>query len=164
MIKREAPRAIPDKPHYVSVDLSTNGTHHFRIPSQAVAMKKVREAKGAAEEEDPAERNSRMLLLAGAFIGDLWFHAEWDIETKRGRMSAEDYGEAIHEELHEAGYRAEDISTLIGFVGAAIGAKAINREDIDGAKAFFVQTAGRGRGSGSTSPRDSAETSAHGTE
>ena len=49
-------------------------------------------------------------------------------------------------------------------VNVAADLHAINREDIDGAKAFFVQTAGRGRGSGSTSPRDSAETSAHGTE
>ena len=163
MLKRETPRKIPDAPHYVTIDLSTNGTHCFRIPSQAVAMKQVQKAKGAVEEEDASARNTRMLLLSGAFIGDLWHHESWDLETRRGKLSGEDYGEAVHEELHEAGYPSSDITKLVGFVGAAISAKALAREDIDGAKAFFGQTADRGSELDTSSPHDSAETSEHGT-
>ena len=164
MIKRETPRKIPDAPHYVTIDLSTNGTHCFRIPSQAVAMKQVRATRGAVKEEDPIERNTRMLMLSGAFIGDLWYHESWDLETQRGdRTSGEAFGEAIHEELHEAGYAADDITKLVGFVGAAIAGKALNRDDIDLAKAFFGLTAGRGKGLATSSPPDSAETSEHGT-
>ena len=162
MKKRETPREVPDAAHYLRVEVDTNGTHVFRIPSMAKARVEVTKARGALREDEEAVKQASMLLLSGAFIGECWFHPEWDLETVRGRMSIEDYGCAIHEELHEAGYSSAEIARLVSEVSVALSAKAMARDDIDSAKAFFARTVEAGTGSATSSPPASAETSEHG--
>ena len=162
MKERAKPREVPDLPHYLRVQVDTNGEHVFRIPSQATALEEVTKARDVVKEEDPALLRARMLLPAGSYIGELWWHPTMDLESVRGRKSPEDYGRAIHEELHEAGYQAAEITYLVKEVGTAISMQAMARDEIDGRKAFFAPTGAGGIASDTDVPESGAETSANG--
>ena len=161
MKKRATPRKIPEAAHYVNIELEDHGIHHFRVPSQAVAMEQTAKGKDAIEEKDPARKRARVLYLSGAYVGDLWFHETMDLESVN-KGNEEGYGRDVHEELHEAGYSSMEITQLVSFVGVAIAAAAMGRHDIDGRKVFSSAGAGHGIALATNSPPAGAETSANG--
>lgn len=125
MQPRTTPRNIPDKPHYLTIDLEGVGPTSWRIPSMVKAARilsmlqesGVMEAAAAAEtgEEIIANLGDRLPALfacQGALLGVCWFHTTQDLDTPIPVGALAAYGEAVFEELHEEGWALGHIQTV----------------------------------------------------
>ncbi|MBT7098377.1 hypothetical protein HN937_13450 [Candidatus Poribacteria bacterium] len=132
MKTRTDERKIPDLPHYWHAVIGTNGEHVFRIPSQLGCLKLSRKtAKLQEASEDGTERAITNLAHAGMMIGEMWAHPTEDLETDRATLRNDaEYGEAIHEELHEAGYTSKDVNDLMTGLSERVRAEITGSEDV----------------------------------
>lgn len=127
MQPRKYPRDIPQKPHYLTIDLADPaGETTWRIPSMAKAARLLQllqtsgflEAAAQAENggdiiANMGENLTALFSVQGALLGMCWFHPTQDLETKIDKFNNDlnRYGEEIYEELHEAGWEMGHIQT-----------------------------------------------------
>ena len=119
MLELNPPRAIPDRPHYFTIDLENRPAHHFRVPSLSKSAKLIRfvQASGVVDNATDADflaaNLPEILAVQGAVIGQCWYNAAATFEAKPADFpSLGDYGEQIQEELHEAGYKLAELNTM----------------------------------------------------
>lgn len=124
MKTRNVERIVPDTSTYVEIALEA-GVHHFRIPS-AIAGARLLKAADSRHiavlaslsdlGDDPLQvlaaaraAGPELLGVAGYAIGISWFHRTLDLDTVVSVDDPMGTGEAVLEELHEAGYRLGDV-------------------------------------------------------
>lgn len=132
MIRRDVPLQTRAGGNWFSVDLGERGPHLFRVP-RAMVRAELRSAlvasnMDASRDEVEAGLNSSdpdMLPRVraseeamGACLGTCWRHATLDLETKRhafadSAQGLRRYGDAVLDELEDAGYSEADIKTLL---------------------------------------------------
>ena len=119
MQPRKHPRTVPNRPHYVQLDLQDLGPTNWRIPSMIKSTKILHllQSSGVMEAAKNAKTGADImahlgdqmpLLFAcqGALLGACWFNTSHDLETKWGQFpDLAEYGEEVFEELHEAGWK-----------------------------------------------------------
>ena len=121
MITRKTPSTIPEKPHYVTLEIEGIGETNWRIPSMVKAVRiisymqtsGVMDAAAAAENGDQIVANMGEHLPAlfscqGALLGVCWADIKHDLETALPLADAStkglaEFGEAVYEELWESG-------------------------------------------------------------
>lgn len=135
MKNRETPRDLT-RNNIVEVELPQD-VHHFKLPS-VLAVSKLLAAvdqdalaavmalatmfkKGDAKTGLVLLQRSgtQGLSLVGALVGISWFHKHKDLEATRGDDILA-YGEAVYEELHEAGYDSVKMMLLAGVLAKEI--------------------------------------------
>ena len=161
MKTRKQALTVPDRPHYLRVEIEGRGEHAFRIPSMPVAVDMVTDARDAVDEQDAARRTTRMLYAGAAFVGETWWHPTEALETVK-RKDVESYGREVYEELHEAGYKSSEILELVNRVGAAVRDSALMRDEVEARKDFSDAVPEPSSASDSASPESGAETSENG--
>ncbi len=146
MKTREHKREIPNLPHYWRVTIDRNGEHVFRIPSQLGCLKlSIKTAKLQESAVDASARVLTNLSHAGVMLGEMWCHPSIDLETDRAKIRDDSvYGEAIHEELHEAGYTSADINALMTGLSNRVRAEMTGEEDVAKREGFTAASAGTG--------------------
>ena len=146
MKTREHKREIPNLPHYWHITIDRNGEHVFRIPSQLVVLKLSKKtAKLQNESDDGIDRTITNLAHAGVMLGEMWCHPSIDLETDRAKIRDDSaYGEAIHEELHEAGYTSADIHALMKGLSIRVRAEMTGEEDVAKREGFTGPSAATG--------------------
>ena len=125
MQPRKHPRTVPNRPHYLHLDLQDLGRTDWRIPSLIKATKVLNllqssgvmeAAQNANNAEDLTQHlgDQMPLLFAcqGALLGVCWFNMNHDLETKIDQFpNMAVFGEEVFEELHEAGWQLGHIQT-----------------------------------------------------
>ena len=125
MQPRKTPRNVPNKPHYLTIDLSEVGPTVWRIPTMVKAARVlallqesgVMEAAAAAENGEDiisslGDRLPALFACQGALLGVCWFHTDQDLDTPLPVGALATYGEAVFEELHEEGWALGHIQTI----------------------------------------------------
>jgi hypothetical protein len=145
MQTRKTPRNIPDKPHYLTIELSDMGTTNWRIPSMPKIARILRllqssgvmDAAANAENGDDIVANLGENLPAlfscqGALIGVCWYDQNQDLETAPARAGSDlfTYGEQIYEELHESGWQMGHINTCFMKLTETVIASFISQKEI----------------------------------
>ena len=131
MRPRKTPRSIPNRPHYI-----TSHEVDWRIPSIAKCTKilqmlqssGIMEAYQASGDDGEAfisnlgDRLPVLFACQGALVGMCWAHKDLDLETDQSRYrTLEAYGEEVFEELHEAGWKMEQIQNIwVDLVGRLV--------------------------------------------
>lgn len=154
MQKRPEPLECPDLPHYCMLTVST-GEHAFRVPSgpkaarvlASISVEGLGGLLSLGEAQDQLQLLAAVRLLGGdtlaalgALIGLGWHHTTRELETPASRDVIL-YGEAVWEELEDAGYPWADIALLgitllhLSQQRVSIDAEAVKRLDF-----FGVQT------------------------
>jgi hypothetical protein len=153
MRTRQIPREVPDRAPYIKIEIG-RGVHQMKAPSLhsmatllgaasglatvlAAIEGGVSDVRGAV---DVLARGGPDLLSAlGALIGLGWAHEVLDLETENAGNVLE-YGAAVYEELHSAGYSLDDIAGLgLGLLAAVWDQTKISEETRNRA-AFFQKT------------------------
>lgn len=128
MLNRKVPRAIPDKPHYISLPIDGKGDTTWRLPSPAYALLIVQmmSAEGLVEKatsiaegdteavKDMGSSILKLYSIQGAIIGLCWFDKTRDLETLKSAYSTSiegmtSYGTEVYEELYEAEWTSAQI-------------------------------------------------------
>ena len=158
MKPRKSPRLIPNRPHYIQIQVSVDGEEtltDWRIPSVAKCAKVLQmlqrsgimeayQRSGDSGDALVAELSDRLPLLfacQGALVGLCWANRSVDLDTDRKLYrTLEEYGEEVFEELHEAGWQLEQIQNIwIDLVGRLVDAFISQKEIQD--KADFLPRA-----------------------
>lgn len=125
------PRRVPaDHPRYLRHDLGKDrGVVVFRIPrptkaAQLFALWHER-VGGMAVSNDGAFSAMTSEEVTGFLIGTCWYHPTQTLETQRGTYAATEagaleYGDAVLEELEEAGFTSEDFGAFGGVIVAGL--------------------------------------------
>ena len=133
MIKRQTPRVVPDRPHYITTTTDTLGEVNWRLPSPAhgALLVQLISSEGLAEKLEGVSKDKKGALASfgqdmfklyaaqGATVGLTWFNINMDLETKRADYSndlkgLQDYGSAVYEELYEEGWSASEVVDIWG--------------------------------------------------
>jgi len=122
MTPRSKPLVIPDNPRYWSVDHPQQGKHTFKHPYYGVGAQL---SVYLTSDYIPAEEDTRslqeqfaaVLPRAGALLGLCWYDPDRALSTPAptGALTPTilaDYGNAVAEELQDAGYTMLDLSEL----------------------------------------------------
>jgi hypothetical protein len=133
MHPRETPRTIPDLPHYYDVQLTDALRVTFRTPSPVVFAKLARvvppEVLGAllvARKGDlrsvfaVQDKLPALVSLLGAVVGLAWHDADRDLDADVDALGFLAFGDAVVEELHEAGVGAVQVVNLATAILAEI--------------------------------------------
>ena len=123
MKPRATPLTIPDNPRYWSVTHEQRGVHHFKHPYYGVGAQLsvyltagyITEAEG--EVLSLQEQFAAVLPRAGALLGLCWYDTHRALTTPApvGVLTPTilaEYGNAVAEELQDAGYTMLDLSEL----------------------------------------------------
>ena len=117
---------MPDRPHYITLDIKGKGEQVWRLPSPALTMLVVQllnkddmatKAAKAAKKGDKAVKALGVDLLKlygvqGAVLGLCWFDLDLDLETQWSEYpntldGLQDYGSEVFEELYEEGWSTQ---------------------------------------------------------
>ena len=128
MNKRQTPRVVPDRPHYLTLDIKERGPTVWRLPSPALTMllvqlmnkddmankaaKAAKAAKGAKKKGAKAVAGVdllKMYSVQGAVLGLCWFDLDFDLQTQWAEYpntleGLEGFGSEVFEELYEEGW------------------------------------------------------------
>jgi hypothetical protein len=112
MRPRQIPRRIPpDAPHYWPIDVGERETW-WRLPFPVyVGPLFAAHDKAHAKGQDPLDLALDVYMVLGAAIGLCWADVDQDLETPRSRDVVA-YGEAVIEELHEAGWTLAEVAEV----------------------------------------------------
>lgn len=131
MKDRATPRNIPDTPLYWKVDVPSQGAVTFRTPfplttakilkeMETLGLSSFREEVGTIDLEK-MDQAIELWLLSGAAVGIAWHDETRDLESDRAKYKdIKEYGEAVLEELHEAGWEMTDFRVLFPAVFKAL--------------------------------------------
>lgn len=128
MKPRPKPLVLPDPltSRYWTVDLTEKGPHTFKHPYYGVGLAIVeafrKHAPREPDERTDTQKQLDMLPAAGMMIGSSWSHRLHELETplplnKLDPDSLTAYGNAVVEELQDAGYDMLDIMEMFGKIG-----------------------------------------------
>lgn len=126
------PEAIPapEGARYWCVTLPTRGDHHFRFPLYAVADAVQRMLVTEQEARKKRDRNDVPQRVTGyaAAIGVCWHHRGFLLDSVQPPIASREdlaawrtYGDAVCDELQEAGYSLLDILDLFNGCVAEMG-------------------------------------------
>jgi len=144
MIPRQNPRQIPDKPHYLAVEVEGLGVTNWRIPSMVKASQilsmlqstgVLEAAEGAADGNDLVanlgDRLPSLLACQGAMIGLCWYDVGQDLETAASAFSdLSAYGVEVYEELHEEGWQIGQVQAVWIKLTERITASFISQKEV----------------------------------
>lgn len=153
MKRRTDTRGRTAAAHYAACTLPEDfrGEHHLRIPSPLQAQKLYDAAKQGTATSDGYR-------LWGAAVGLAWHHDNWDLEAvNNGDVLA--FGEAVYEELFEAGYRNEWICLLADVVTVEVEEATKVGAEVAKRLRFFGRTKAEIVSSNSSPPAMPMETS-----
>jgi hypothetical protein len=139
-----APAPDPIEYPWFAVDVPGKGVHHFKGMSPIKNMRFVRELTGGTGKidaaADPLGAAVEQWAYFGAAIGRCWAHESLALESAESDYSTLlEYGEAVSDELHAAGYSPQDqnalaLPVLAGMGGMKTGAKEVaDRADFSAA-------------------------------
>lgn len=117
MKARTQPRVIPNTSRYFGVILGQDlGDFHFRFPSFGRAAKLVGLLQSFSK-GDGLDRLVELLDVAGYAVAVCWFHPTLDLEAGAPPSTDgedwRDYGDAVIDELQEAGLTLPDLMKLV---------------------------------------------------
>lgn len=136
MRRRSEPMPAPEPAEYpwFTVEVEGRGLHHFRAlsPIKVVRFgKEIGAASGPISADDKLGLAEDNLRQFGAGIGLCWAHPELELESQRGDFgSLLDYGEAVSEELHEAGYTLAQQTAMALRVMASLPGVQTTRQEV----------------------------------
>lgn len=156
MQPRKTPRLIPDRPHYLTLEV--NGAPvDWRIPSiakcslvlQMLQKSGIMEAYQKSGEDGEAliatlgDRLPSLFACQGALLGLCWAHRGQDLEATPGHYSTlEAFGEEVFEELHEAGWKLEHVQAVwIDLIGRLVDS-FIDQKEVTEKASFLPQATG----------------------
>lgn len=152
MKPRKNPRQIPDKPHYLEIDIEGRPTN-WRVPSSPKTSRiiaflqssGVMDAAARAETGDDIVKNLGSDLPAlfscqGAMLGFCWFDTDQDLETPEPRPRADlfAYGESVFEELHEEGWTNAHVQKAFVQLTERVVASFISQKEVS-ARVDFLE-------------------------
>lgn len=154
MQPRKYPRNIPQKPHYLTIDLADVGPTTWRIPSMAKAARILSllqtsgflEAAKNAKDGDDIIKNlgdnlPALFVCQGALLGVCWFHQNQDLETRlRDFKDMADFGEQVYEELHEAGWELGHVQACFVELVEKVISSFISQKDVAERVDFLAPT------------------------
>lgn len=147
MRPRQKPIPVPDSPIYFSVDTNHGGSFQFRVPRMSIANKVMRSIPDEYHQvmaDDTAsvyQFGAACNDYVAATIGVAWYHPEQELEARyQGDLDA--YGQAVAEELHEAGIDLVTQVELFGDVLAKLTDILIPRFEVEEQIADFPDRSG----------------------
>lgn len=164
MYKLPTKRAIKNAPGHFSTDITGKGRHDFKSPfpvylyvmaSHEPAILEYLNLSVKLSNTDDSDLASKIsisdTLLAkapgyfrsiGILIGLYWYHRDMGLSTKYedfvGKMP--DFGDAVIEELYDAGYTVDQIGQLGNAVVIAHVGNKVNSTQLQGRLDFLGQT------------------------
>jgi len=125
MQQRPTPLRVPSSALYFTVELEGREPHHFRIPMHATCASLVTQWARATKEIGLSSGLPDLWAAAvstkitGLILGTCWHHRTKGLESRRDSFAptesgALEYGNAVCEELSEAGYTDNDLGELGG--------------------------------------------------
>lgn len=152
MKKLDTPRVIPDGPLYWSIEVPGKRTFGFRTPFPIHAARILQGLtdkglltfrEGMTLDTAKFDDAVDLWMLCGAAIGISWHDANYDLESDRKAFpNLETYGEAVLEELHEAGWEMSDFRMLFPKVIQRMMASILTKTEVTERADFFGQTQG----------------------
>jgi len=113
MKKRDEPREVPDRPHYINVEAGGR-TWTFRLPPERKRLDLVRLVGSVAADADADPDVAQQMEQAGMIgvvLGRCWFDREFDLECVENG-SPLNYGHEVNDELYEEGFDLVVAATL----------------------------------------------------
>ena len=158
MLKRKSPRNIPNRSHYVRLDVEGRGETVWRIPSFSrilplLQLASTNEALAglneAIQEGRSIEAGTRLkdfFVLQGAVLGTCWADPYFDLETSRrdfekGENGLLDYGEEVYEELYEGGWNQTEVNEVTAKLFPMLTAHLIDEKKVKERADFLKPTA-----------------------
>ncbi len=139
MRRRTHPRQIPPGSNYFVVEVPDQGAVDFRLPFPVRLAKLttlLRDAGlGDTEGADDLSKLDTALdvwMVGGAAIGLCWSHRDLDLDTDRRAFGRDllSYGEAVLEELYDAGWSMASLSALYPALFKRISASLISASEV----------------------------------
>ncbi len=156
MNPRKTPRLIPDRPHYLTLEVDGDAID-CRILSIAKCAKVLQmlqksgimEAYQKSGEDGEAliatlgDRLPSLFACQGALLGLCWAHRGQDLEaTPGGYSTLESFGEEVFEELHEAGWKLEYVQSVWTELIARLTDSFIDQKEVTEKATFLPQATG----------------------
>ena len=142
---RRTPRTVPQKSHYLTLEIEGIGNTSWRIPSLVKAarvlnmLQKSGILDAAAEAENGSEilanlgdNLSSFLAAQGALLGICWFDCKEDLETPPPKQKTDlmEYGEEVYEEMHEAGWQLGQVTEVFVALTESVTEAFITQKDV----------------------------------
>lgn len=152
---RPSPKLVPNISTYLCVDLGARGEHHFRVPSVLTGARLLKavdtEALGGLMAMAATDlRGQPMALLgvlrtsgpetialAGFLLGVAWYHEQLALDTTIDEAAPLVTGEAVIEELHEAGYSLGELVVMAVAVANAWAERNTVSAEVAARTSFF---------------------------
>ena len=156
MHPRTSPRVIPDRPHYLTLEVGGDAID-WRIPSIAKCSKVLQmlqksgimEAYQKSGEDGDTliatlgDRLPSLFACQGALLGLCWAHRGQDLEATPGHYSTlEAFGEDVFEELHEAGWKLEHVQAVWVDLIGRLTDSFIDQKEVTEKASFLPQATG----------------------
>lgn len=141
---------IPNKPHYLTIDVEGRGTTSWRVPSMAKSAKILALINEAGIVEAMAQPNpfaalgskiNNLFCCQGALLGMCWYDQNVELSTKSPDKSSGllEYGEKVFEELHEAEWDWSSVNVVFEKLMNEIIGSFISNEEVDKKVDFLSQ-------------------------
>jgi len=109
------PRSIPaDNPIYFQIEVEGRGTLDFKLPFPLHLVRvteMLRHLRSGVTEDSKLEAALDIWIVGGAAIGLCWNHSTLELDSPSNR-DLKVYGEAVLNEMHEAGWSMSEIGEI----------------------------------------------------
>ena len=150
MQPRKVIREVPNKGHYINIQLPEVGETTWRIPSMAKSSKILKlinsTGLGSVKNDDEMVENmqsnlDKVFACQGAMLGICWFSKTHDLNTPNSKTfkSLLDYGEEVFEELHKQIRPYAHIQTVFNTLVSQVVDSFVTAEEVEKKVDFLSQ-------------------------